>query len=147
MPILFYSARNQWGVFSNFYLAEIKIKGKRYLTTEHYFQSQKFITTEPAYAEEIRKAATPGDAARCGRDRGHPLRRDWESMKDNVMRIALRAKFTQYPALKDLLLSTGDEQLVEHTEKDTYWADGGDGSGKNMLGKLLMELRQAFREE
>ena len=141
MPILFYGARNQWGVFSNFYLAEIKIGGKRYPSSEHYFQSQKFVTTDPRYAEEIRQAATPGDAARLGRDRKYPLRRDWESVKDNVMRIALRAKFTGYPALQDLLLSTGEEQLIEHTERDSYWADGGDGSGKNMLGKLLMELR------
>lgn len=147
MPILFYSSGDPYGVFSNFYQAEIKICGKSYKTSEHYFQSQKFATTEPGYAEEIRKANSPGISKRLGGDRKHKLRPDWESVKDNVMREALRAKFTQHPELKFLLLDTGDESLVEHTERDTYWADGGDGSGKNMLGKLLMELRKAFREE
>jgi len=117
------------------------------IPTEHYFQAQKFSLTDPEHAEKIRQARTAGICKRMGNDRRHKLRPDWESAKDNVMRVALRAKFDQYPALKDLLLSTGEEQLVEHTERDTYWADGGDGSGKNMLGKLLMELRSSLRGE
>ena len=59
----------------------------------------------------------------------------------------LRAKFTQHPQLRSLLLSTGDAELVEHTANDNYWADGGDGSGKNRLGQLLMELRSELRKE
>ena len=57
------------------------------------------------------------------------------------MRRALRTKFEQHSKLKSLLLSTGDAELIEHTRNDSYWADGGDGSGKNRLGILLMELR------
>jgi ribA/ribD-fused uncharacterized protein len=76
-----------------------------------------------------------------GRSRQRPLRADWEVVKDDVMRAALRAKFTQHPQLQSLLLATGDADLVEHTRNDTYWADGGDGSGRNRLGELLMELR------
>ena len=87
------------------------------------------------------------NAARMGRNRKLPLRRDWESVKDNVMREALRAKFTQHPQLQSLLLETGDAVLVEHTTNDGYWADGGDGTGKNRLGILLMELRAALRVE
>lgn len=102
-------------------------------------QGQKF--DDPRYRETIRKANTPMIAARLGRDRKQKLRRDWESVKVSVMREALRAKFTQHPALRALLLSTGDAKLVEHTENDAYWGDGGDGSGRNMLGQLLMELR------
>ena len=63
------------------------------------------------------------------------------------MREALRAKFTQHPALRSLLLSTGDETIVEHTENDNYWGDGGDGSGRNRLGVLLMELREKLCAE
>lgn len=58
------------------------------------------------------------------------------------MREALIAKFEQHETLRTLLLSTGDAKLVEHTENDSYWGDGGDGSGRNMLGQLLMEVRQ-----
>ncbi len=63
------------------------------------------------------------------------------------MREALKAKFTQNEDLKNILLETGDAILVEHTENDNYWGDGGDGNGKNMLGKLLMELREELRSE
>lgn len=84
-------------------------------------------------------------AARLGRDRSRPLRRDWETVKVSVMREALDAKFRQHADLTTLLLSTGDAVLVEHTENDDYWGDGGDGSGKNMLGRLLMDLRAKLR--
>jgi N-glycosidase YbiA len=86
-------------------------------------------------------------AARMGRERSRPLRRDWEAVKERVMRDALRAKFTQNTDLRDALLATGDAKLVEHTDNDSYWGDGGDGSGHNRLGILLMELRTALRSE
>ena len=85
--------------------------------------------------------------AKMGRDRKRPLRRDWEVVKDDIMREALRAKFTQHEDLRIILLETDDAELVEHTKNDSYWADGGDGSGLNMLGKLLMELRDELKTE
>jgi N-glycosidase YbiA len=57
------------------------------------------------------------------------------------MRKGLRLKFSQNPHLLELLLSTGNRLLVEHTVNDSYWGDGGDGSGKNRLGHILMEVR------
>ena len=93
----------------------------------------------------MRLASTPARAAEIGRQRSRPLRPDWEDVKDDVMRVAVRAKFTQHEELRELLLSTGDEELVEHTTNDAYWADGGDGTGKNMLGKILMEVRAELR--
>jgi ribA/ribD-fused uncharacterized protein len=81
-------------------------------------------------------------AARMGRSRERPLRPDWEIVKDDIMREILREKFAQHLELRALLLSTGDAQLIEHTANDRYWADGGDGRGKNRLGELLMELRR-----
>ena len=60
------------------------------------------------------------------------------------MMIALRAKFDQYPELKQLLLSTAGSVLVEHTDNDNYWGDAGDGSGLNRLGDLLVELREYY---
>ncbi len=58
------------------------------------------------------------------------------------MRRALQAKFTQHPELQQERLQTGDATLIEHTKNDSYWGDGGDGSGRNMLGKLLMKVRE-----
>jgi ribA/ribD-fused uncharacterized protein len=137
--INFYSVSDEHGHFSNFAPYPVRLKGKVWPTSEHYFQAQKFVDTE--HEEAIRKARSPMIAARMGRDRKKPLRPDWESVKDDVMREAVRAKFTQHPELRDVLLATGEAKLVEHTSNDSYWGDGGDGSGKNMLGRILMEVR------
>ncbi len=85
-------------------------------------------------------------AARMGRDRKRKLRRDWESAKVNVMREAVLAKFTQHDELQKLLLATGDAKIIEHTANDDYWGDGGDGKGRNMLGQILMDVRNQLRE-
>jgi hypothetical protein len=97
------------------------------------------------HEDAIREAKSPMIAARMGRDRRKPLRRDWEAVKDDIMREAVRAKFTQHAGLQAILLSTGHAEIVEHTTNDSYWGDGGDGSGKNMLGRILMEAREELR--
>ena len=137
--ILFYSVGDEYGAFSNFARYPVHIGGKRWPTSEHYFQAQKF--RDAADREQIRRAKTPMIAARLGRDRSKKLRPDWDGARVDVMRVALRAKFEQHPDLRFLLLSTGDAKLVEHTENDDFWGDGGDGRGQNMLGRLLMGLR------
>lgn len=63
--------------------------------------------------------------------------------KDTIMHIALYEKFKD-PVLNGMLMSTGNKVLIEHTNRDSYWGDGGNGSGKNMLGKLLMSIRQEY---
>lgn len=141
--IEFYSVGDPFGEFSNFAPFPIVLKGKRWPTSEHYFQAQKFAGTP--HEEEIRRAKKPMIAAEMGRDRKRPFRRDWDSVKDSVMLDALRAKFTQHADLRALLRSTGDARLVEHTTNDNYWGDGGDGSGKNRLGQLLMRVRDELR--
>jgi N-glycosidase YbiA len=138
--INFYRASDDYGEFSNFSRHSIFLDGARWPTSEHYFQAQKFH--DAAYRERIRRARSPMDAANLGRDRKQKLRNDWESVKDEVMRKALRAKFTQHEELKILLLGTGDAKLVEHTANDSYWGDGGDGRGRNRLGQLLMQVRE-----
>ncbi|MGG6270418.1 NADAR family protein [Leptolyngbya sp. AN03gr2] len=143
--INFYHLDKPYGYFSNFARYSIDINGKTWATSEHYFQAQKFPGT--SHEEEIRQAKSPREAADMGRDRSRPLRPDWEAVKDDVMREALYAKFTQHPDLKEKLLATGNTVLVEHTRNDSYWGDGGDGSGRNMLGKLLMELRDRLQNE
>ncbi|GAA3931189.1 NADAR family protein [Litoribacillus peritrichatus] len=140
--INFYTSDGEFGCFSNFSRHSIFLKGKSWPTTEHYFQAQKFAGTE--HEEEIRYAKKPLKAASMGRDRNRPLRKDWEAVIDDIMREAVMAKFTQNKELKPVLLNTGAALLVEHTANDRYWADGGDGSGKNMLGIILMEVREAI---
>jgi len=143
--IHFYSTQGEYGCFSNFSRHSIFLGGKRWPTSEHYFQAQKFVGTE--HEEEVRNCKTPSLAANLGRSRKLPLRRDWESVKDRIMLEAVRAKFTQHDDLKALLLSTDSAKLVERTANDSYWGDGGDGSGQNRLGQLLMQLRDELRAE
>ncbi|KAF9292566.1 hypothetical protein BGZ68_003472 [Mortierella alpina] len=146
--INFYRQGDKYGEFSNFYYAPIFIDedDKPWPTTEHYFQAQKFVGAEVDYVEQIRMADTPGSAAKMGRNRSWPLRPDWEQVKDDIMRKCVLAKFLQYPDLTKVLLGTGLRHLVEHTKNDRYWADGGDGKGKNMLGIILMEVREKIFE-
>ena len=141
--IKFYNVGDAYGCFSNFAPYPIQLKGKIWPTSEHYFQAQKFAGTE--HGEAIRLADSPKIAARMGRSRQRPLRPDWERVKDDVMREAVLAKFTQHPDIRAILLSTGEAYLVEHTTNDDYWADGGDGSGQNRLGQILMEVREHLR--
>lgn len=141
--IKFYRTGDEYGEFSNFSKHRVFLNERLWPTTEHYFQAQKFAGTE--HDEAVRMAPTAKGAAEMGRDRKRPLRPDWETVKDDVMREAVRAKFTQHEELRDVLLGTGDAELIEHTANDNYWADGGDGSGLNMLGKILMEIREELR--
>jgi N-glycosidase YbiA len=143
--IRFYSVTDEYGELSNFAPYPITLKGEDWPTTEHYFQAQKFIDVRDQ--EEIRSANTPMLAARWGRDQRRKLRRDWERVKLGVMRDAVEAKFRQHEDLRALLLGTGDAMLIEHTEDDDFWGDGGDGSGRNELGCILMAVRQRLREE
>lgn len=81
-------------------------------------------------------------AAVIGRDHTLPLRKDWEDVKDDIMRKAVIEKFTQNLDIKKILIQTGEQELVEKTSTDYYWGCGANGSGKNMLGLILMETRK-----
>jgi ribA/ribD-fused uncharacterized protein len=143
MPIHFYSTRDAYGCFSNFSAHGIQLKGVWWPTSEHYFQAQKFAGTP--HEEQVRLAKSPKQAAEMGRERSRPLRGDWEQVKDDVMREAVLQKFLTHADIQQTLLSTGDEELVEATSNDYYWGCGTNGTGKNMLGKILMEVRAEIR--
>lgn len=143
MTIYFYGTRTQYGCFSNFSRHGFELDGVWWPTSEHYFQAQKFAGTP--HANQIREVKTPKDAARMGRDRSRPLRSDWEQVKDDIMRKAVLRKFETHADIREVLLSTGDAPIVENAPGDYYWGCGADGSGKNMLGQILMEVREILR--
>ncbi len=119
------------------------MNGQYWPTSEHYFQAQKFAGTP--HEEAIRKAPTPREAAEMGRDRKRPLRKDWEQVKDEIMVCAVRKKFETHKDIRDVLLATGEEELIENTTYDYYWGCGTEGHGKNMLGQILMQVRKEFQ--
>lgn len=143
MAIYFYKINDEYGCFSNFSHYGFELDGKWWMTSEHYFQAQKFCGTE--YEEIIRLLDNPMKAAEMGRNRSLPLREDWEQVKDDVMRKAVYAKFSQNNELKDILLKTGSEDIIENTSNDYYWGCGTNGSGSNMLGIILMEIRDKLK--
>lgn len=128
--------RGDYRFLSNFWL-EPK---RRMLSNEHFFQAAKALHVEDRAL--IMRANTPGEAKRIGRTVA--MRPDWESIKEIVMLDGLRTKFFADETLAEMLLSTGDEPLVEFNSwGDTYWGvDSATGNGLNRLGKLLMEVRR-----
>ena len=145
MPIYFYSTKEPlYGCFSNFSAHPFTLDNQSWRTSEHYFQAMKFYPHWDHIAA-LRNMSSPMQVAKAGRSRARPLREDWEAVKDDVMRQALRAKFTQNLEIQQVLLGTGDEEIIENTTKDHYWGIGSSGTGLNMLGKLLVELRTELR--
>ena len=144
MAIKFYHERDEpYGCFSNFSGHSFEVDGKPWQTAEHYFQAMKFAGTE--HERAVQAAPAPMLAKQIGGDRARPLRPDWKGVKDDVMRRAVRAKFEQNADIRAVLLGTGEEELIEDAPNDYYWGCGETGTGKNMLGKILMEVREALR--
>lgn len=115
-------------------------------SVEHRFQCTKAATT--ADHNYVFAAGGPSEAKR----RGHEirLRPDWDGIKDGVMEVYVRDKFSSLP-LRKWLLDTGDAHLEEGNDwGDDYWGTV-NGVGENKLGKILMkvrdEIRQAERDE
>ena len=133
---------DEYEFLSNFYPSPIyDDAGKEYPTVEHYFQAMK--TFVPQERELIRSAESPGKAKRIGRL--VQLREDWEDRKLDIMEKALIQKF-QILRLREKLLATGNEKLVEgNFWNDTYWGIC-KGEGENHLGKLLMNIREKIRD-
>lgn len=111
-------------------------------TNEHLFQSEK--AQWPDDRAYVRRALTPMSAKKRGRQVA--LRPDWENIKDEVMKRLLVMKFESVE-LSRLLLATGTADLIEGNHwGDTYWGvDDKTGKGFNMLGRLLMEVRDELR--
>ncbi|KAL5566723.1 hypothetical protein UlMin_029887 [Ulmus minor] len=158
--IFFYKTWDLYGAFSNFSPHPIQMPDENgnyvtWLSVEHYYQAQKFFgVNDPVVRDcvlKIKSAKSPEEAARIGRSmqRQHPdlVRSDWESVKIDVMYEAIKRKFSIYPHLNSMLLSTAGSVLVEAAPHDLFWGGGRDGEGLNYLGRLLMQLRSELLGE
>lgn len=142
MAIYFFTADEKpYGCFCNFSLHGFELDGLWWPTSEHYYQAKKFAGT--AHAEKIRLAKTPAESAKLGH--ALPHRRDWKQVKYDVMRRAVLCKFKTHGDIRKILLGTGNEIIIQKDIGDYYWGTGKDGSGKNYLGKILMEVRATLR--
>lgn len=172
--LLLYKPEQSYGELSNFFMLRtpVHFMGKQFSSTEHLFQFRKFVFdgASPAsmeFAELVRCADTPykakllasqrasnrwgwmkpiNDIIEQYRAKGVSLRSDWESVKVDVMRECLLLKFESDLHCREILLQTGEVELVEHSPVDRFWGGGGDGSGKNMLGLLLQDVRRYIQD-
>jgi ribA/ribD-fused uncharacterized protein len=144
MAIYFYSTKEvPYGCFSNFAAYPFELDGVMWPTSEHYFQAQKFAGTP--HEDELRLVPSPMVVARMGRSRARPIRADWNEVKDDIMMRAVLRKFETHADIREILLATGDEELIEKTTDDYYWGCGTNGTGRNRLGQILMEVREELR--
>lgn len=144
-----------WGGLSNFAPAAIEEldeesgEVKSFATAEHYFQHHKIKSVDPAYAETVRGAKSPGLARRLA-DRGGSVvltseqAEAWEARRVAVMERALALKFARGTRFAALLLATGDRPIVEKALWDGFWGAGRDRRGRNVLGRLLVQRREAL---
>ncbi len=143
----FYShTRGPYKCFSNFYDASVIIDDKEWPTTEHYFHAMKFIYN-PEYQEKIRLAQDPYQAKALGRSKEYKIDPNWDVNREQVMFDCCYAKFTQHEDLQKILLSTGDAFLIENSPTDYIWGSGEKGTGKNKLGKVLMNVRDKINSQ
>lgn len=136
------SFTGKFAFLSNFFSAPIQDSdGLVWPTSEHAFQAMK--TLDPEERKLIRKSSTPGKAKRLGRL--VTLRPDWEDVKLGFMHRILNQKFAQHPELRQKLVDTHPHELIEgnHWHDTTWGVDSATGVGENLLGKLLMSIREA----
>ena len=145
MAIEFYKEFGDLGYLANYSNHGFYKNGIYYKTVEHYYQSEKFDNQE--IKNKIINAETPKEASSIGRDRNNKRKDNFKKIKNQVMLEGLLEKFRQNEDIRNKLLETNDEEIVEKTIDEYYWGIGKDGTGKNVIGHLLMKTRNIIREE
>ena len=145
MEIRFYRASGEYGFLSNLFKRPVVFEGREFPCSESAYQFGK--PRDEKVAEWLVSAPKPHLCAAAA----HSLfvfdvKEDWNKNKVERMRGVLRAKFSQHRDLAEKLLATGDADLIEESNMDAFWGIGKKGNGRNMLGMLLMEIREELKE-
>jgi ribA/ribD-fused uncharacterized protein len=143
MPIQFWSkGTEEYRYLSNFYRAPFAYDKQWWPTAEHLYQAMKYEDRE--VQEAIRQLATPQEAKKYAEQHLDGKCHGWYNRKRQTMEFILTLKFYQNPQLCNQLISI-EEDLVHYAPWDDYWGAGKDGKGENVLGEILMELRDKIR--
>ncbi len=138
--LLFYSQNSPYYELTNFYPAVISVGGKIWPSSEHFYQAMKF--TDQALQEQIRQSQTQRQAYIIANKHKDHVRADWDRIHLGVMALAVYTKFAQYEQLANLLLSTGNQVLIQDSgHKDRIFGAGAQYIGRNYLGRILMLVR------
>jgi len=138
MPIYFY---DQWyDVLNNFSANAVEIDGVLYPTSEHAYQAAK--CTDLTGKQEIIAAKSPL-LAKSVSNQKYKFAKDpeWNAKKISIMESILRSKLSQHQEVRDALVKSGNEEIIEDSPVDAFWGRGKDGDGENQLGKLWMKIR------
>lgn len=135
--------RGKYAFLSNFAPCIVSYDGYKYASVEHAFQAAK--TLNPIEREVLALETTPGKAKRAGRL--VQLRSDWDEVKVSIMKELLISKFQDNSfGYRDALINTQDAYLEEGNKwGDTFWGTV-EGKGQNVLGNLLMEVRELLKK-
>lgn len=145
MAIKFYKEFGEYGYLATYSDYGFYVNDIYYKTSEHYYQSKKFI--DIALINKILECKTPKEASNIGRDRNNKLRKNWRLIKCDVMYDAVMYKFSSHPELMKKLIATGDEEIIEETVKEDFWGCGINKNGSNNYGKILCMVREKIKEE
>jgi ribA/ribD-fused uncharacterized protein len=142
--VRFYWEDDSLGCLANCSPHTINMHGCSWPTAEHLFQAERF-PFDCELRRQIRHAATAREAKRIAHQNIGETRKDWQLVRGEVMRQVVLAKFTQNEEAARGLLSTHDLEIVENSPDETFWGCGPKGDGQNVLGKILMEVRETLR--
>jgi len=148
--LCFLRTREAFGGLSNMASGfPLSVNGVKIRTSEALYQACRFPHL-PNVQRLIIEQNSPMTAKMKGKPYRKDSRPDWDRVRAKIMRWSLRVKLVQnYRAFSTLLLSTGDRPIVEESRKDDFWGampvDPDTLIGMNVLGRLLMELREEVR--
>lgn len=132
------SFQGEYRFLSNFWECDVPCYDMTYPSAEHAYQAHK--TDDMNIRHLICGLTTPGQAKRAGQN--VPLRHNWQAIQLSVMSTIVELKFRHNPDLMKLLDATGNQQLIEgNTWGDTFWGQCPLGVGHNILGQILMNVR------
>lgn len=147
-PLNVFFYEQEFYVLSNFSSFRVKIWNRDFYTSEHAYHWAKFPGRRKLHiSNAILQARSAHDAFKIAQDNKNNRHKDWEEIKVPIMEKILKAKVDQHPYVKKKLLETGNRILVEDSWRDSEWGWGVDRQGKNLLGKLWMQIRKEIREK
>lgn len=135
---------NRWHYLSPFSAHEIELDGVVYKTVEHAYQALRMI---PEARSVVVSAASPMEAWRQAQKLKELGKLDPSQDRYELMERIFRAKLDQHPDIREILLESGDRELLKVYDTDYYWGTGADGSGENNMGKLWMKLRGELKTD
>jgi ribA/ribD-fused uncharacterized protein len=147
--IVFHKTTAEYGGLSNMAAGySLNINDVIIPTAEHLYQACRF-PAHPDIQLAIINENSPMNAKWVGRKHIDKTRPDWEQVKFKVMQWVLEVKLSQnWETFGELLLSTGDKNIIELTNKDKVWGakkeDNNQLVGVNALGRLLMDIRERY---